>query len=224
LRCIFFDVDGVLVHGYHARPERRRRWDEHIEADLGIDPDAFRNCFFKGAFEKEVLTGRTALMSALADVLPGLGFCGSPLTLINYWMARDSNVNHQLLDIVRQLRRSERAKLFVATNQEHMRALHLWSGLGFQYVFDDIFYSARLGVLKPDGAFFRRIVELVGPQKEAPLLFDDSAAVIEAAKSFGWGAVLYDEVVDCSSHPWVSSVLQANREVGVEPQRDGGYP
>ena len=36
LRAVLFDVDGVLVHGYHARAERQRRWDEHMQADLGI--------------------------------------------------------------------------------------------------------------------------------------------------------------------------------------------
>jgi putative hydrolase of the HAD superfamily len=27
-RALLFDVDGVVVHGYHTKPERRRRWDE----------------------------------------------------------------------------------------------------------------------------------------------------------------------------------------------------
>ena len=38
-RALVFDVDGVLVHGYHARPERQRRWDENLLADLssGVD-------------------------------------------------------------------------------------------------------------------------------------------------------------------------------------------
>jgi FMN phosphatase YigB (HAD superfamily) len=29
---MFFDVDGVLVHGHHARPEKRRRWEAAIRA------------------------------------------------------------------------------------------------------------------------------------------------------------------------------------------------
>ena len=41
-RALVFDVDGVLVHGYHAKPERTRRWDENLLADLGVDPDQFR--------------------------------------------------------------------------------------------------------------------------------------------------------------------------------------
>ncbi|NDC56614.1 MAG: haloacid dehalogenase, partial [Alphaproteobacteria bacterium] len=34
---IFFDVDGVLIHGYHARPELRQCWDENLPRDFGID-------------------------------------------------------------------------------------------------------------------------------------------------------------------------------------------
>ncbi|MDF2983165.1 MAG: hypothetical protein K0Q69_2937, partial [Devosia sp.] len=29
-RTVLFDVDGVLVHGYHARPEKQIRWDENL--------------------------------------------------------------------------------------------------------------------------------------------------------------------------------------------------
>ena len=25
-RTVLFDVDGVLVHGYHAKPERQVKW------------------------------------------------------------------------------------------------------------------------------------------------------------------------------------------------------
>ena len=38
-RAVLFDVDGVLVHGYHARPELQLRWDENLLEDLGIDPE-----------------------------------------------------------------------------------------------------------------------------------------------------------------------------------------
>lgn len=31
---ILFDVDGVLVHGYHAKPAFCRHWDEQLETDF----------------------------------------------------------------------------------------------------------------------------------------------------------------------------------------------
>lgn len=203
MRVVLFDVDGVLVHGYHARPEKQRRWDEHLEVDLGIRQEEFKARFIKGLFESHVITGQMSLINALEEVLPQLGFTGSPMAVISYWLERDSNVNHQLLDVIRRLQRTRAAKLCVATNQEHLRAFHLWNNLGFRAVFDDMFNSARLGSMKPDRRFFERISQLIGTQAERPLMFDDSPAVIAAANEFGWEGVLYEELSDCSDHPWI---------------------
>lgn len=207
MRSVLFDVDGVLVHGYTGQTERRRRWDEHLLADLGIDPAAFRDLFIKQAFEKEVLTGRKALLSALEEVLPQLGFRGSPFVVASYWLDRDSHLNRQLLDVVRRLRRTGRARLYVATNQEHLRAFHLWNRHGFENLFDDMFHAARFGALKPARAFFERAAEILGPQDEPPLFFDDSEAVVRAANAFGWEGILYRGVTDCTAHPWISKIL-----------------
>lgn len=211
MRVVLFDVDGVLIHGYGGEAPRRRRWDEHLQADLGIDPERFKALFIKDVFERDVLTGRKALLTALEETLPALGFRGSPLAVAGYWLDRDSQVNLQLLEIVRGLRRAAGIKLYIATNQEHLRAFHLWHRLGFGLLFDDLFHSARLGVLKPDPAFYQRIEEIIGPQVEPPLIFDDSQAVILGARAFGWEGVLYNELDDCLSHPWIAHVLAAGR-------------
>lgn len=207
LRSVLFDVDGVLVHGYTGQVERRRRWDEHLLADLGIDPSAFRDLFIKQLFEKEVLTGRKALLCALEETLPQLGFHGSPFVVASYWLNRDGHMNLQLLDVVRRLRRTGRARLYVATNQEHLRAFHLWNRHGFENLFDDMFHAARFGALKPARAFFERASGILGSQPEPPLFFDDSEEVVQAANAFGWEGVLYHDLNDCIAHPWVSAML-----------------
>lgn len=209
MRLVLFDVDGVLVHGYHTRLERQRRWDEHMEADLGIRPAEFRDQFIYGVFVSHVLTGRMSLVSALEQALPSLGFCGSPMTVVSYWLERDSHLNQELLAVIRALRQSGAVRLGVATNQEHLRAFHLWSTLGLQQLFDDMFHSARLGVLKPSRDFFERVSRLAAAQGERPLMFDDSPEVVSAANEFGWEGVLYDQLQDCTEHPWIKRHLAA---------------
>lgn len=208
-RTIFFDVDGVLVHGYHAQESKQRRWDEHLEQDLGVSPIAFRDQFIRGVFVSDVLTGRTSLIAALDDVLPSIGFNGSSMEFASYWLHRDSHLNHRLLEVVRRLRGAGTVHLVIATNQEHLRAAHLWNALGLRAYFDDIVYSARLGALKPDMRFFERAGARIGPQEQPPLLFDDSKAVVEGAAAFGWEAILFDEVEDCAGHPWVRRLLDS---------------
>lgn len=206
-RAVFFDVDGVLVHGYHARPERQLRWDETLLEDLGVDPDRFRDEFIFGVFLREVLVGRLPLVEALESLLPALGYRGSPMTFVQYWLSRDSNIDQELLDIVGRLGERPDLTLYIATNQDHMRAQWLWQTLGFGELFADIFYAARARAIKPSPAFFDFVEARIGRQSEPPLFFDDSPKVIEAARARGWEAVLYDTVSDVTSHPFIAARL-----------------
>lgn len=206
-RAVFFDVDGVLVHGYHARPELQRHWDAQLLQDLGIDRERFRNEFIFDIFIKKVIVGEMSLVEALDRRLPSLGYRGSPMAFINYWLSHDSDLNQPLLDIVRQLRARDDLRLYIATNQDHMRALWLWQTLGLGELFEDIFYSARAGVRKPEPGFFDFIEHRIGPQTEPPLFFDDTPKVIDGARRAGWEAVLFTTVEDVTNHPWIAARL-----------------
>jgi len=206
-RAVFFDVDGVLVHGYHARPELQRHWDAQLLQDLGIDRERFRNEFIFDIFIKKVIVGEMSLVEALDRRLPSLGYRGSPMAFVNYWLSHDSDLNQPLLDIVRQLWARDDLRLFIATNQDHMRALWLWQTLGLGELFEDIFYSARAGVRKPEPGFFDFIEHRIGPQTEAPLFFDDTPKVIDGARRAGWEAVLFTTVEDVTTHPWIAARL-----------------
>lgn len=207
-RAVLFDVDGVLVHGYHSRPELQRHWDKDLLEDLGIDPERFRNEFIFDVFVKKVIPGKMALVEALDRVLPSLGYRGPTQRLVSYWLSHDSELNVGLIEVVRQLRTTGAIRLCMATNQEHLRAQWLWQGLGLGELFDDMFYAARLGVAKPDEGFYREVERRLGPQTEPPLFFDDSPKVIAAARRFGWEAVEYNRLEDCTQHPWIAEQLQ----------------
>lgn len=207
MRSIFFDVDGVLIHGFHSRPEKRQRWDVDLLRDLGVDPHHLSAEFFPGVFVGEVLPGKRSLVDALGQWLSAEGYDVPVLTFIEYWLRKDSRLNGELIELVSRLRASRKCRLYVATNQEHLRAMDLWSRLGFSHLFDDLFYAARLGALKPRPEFFAAIGELIGQQDEAPLLFDDSESVVEGAREFGWDAVLFEELADCARHPAIAAIV-----------------
>lgn len=206
-RAVFFDVDGVLVHGYHANPDRSVRWDENLLDDLGIDPAHFRQKFIFGPFVNEVIVGKKPMVTALSEVLPGLGFHDSPMVVLDYWLRHDSYLNRQLLDAIRDLLGAPDIRLYIATNQDHARAQWLWQTLGMSETFEDIFYAARMGVLKPEPAFFDGIMKIIGPQDEPPLFFDDSPKVVDGARAYGWEAILYDNLEDVTEHPFIKARL-----------------
>ncbi|MDC9824475.1 HAD-IA family hydrolase [Devosia sp. ZB163] len=205
-RAVLFDVDGVLVHSrFHADEAARRYWDEHLLADMGVEPSRFQ-ALFDPSFER-VLTGQKSLVAALDEFLPTVGYRGSTMDFIGYWIARDSHLNFQLLEVIKQLRSARGVRLYVATNQEHIRATYLWNELKLRHLFDDMFYAARFGAAKPNPEFFRRAEAFIGPLEQPPLLFDDSAEVIAAANAHGWEGVLFTDVTDCSGHSWIAERL-----------------
>jgi HAD superfamily hydrolase (TIGR01509 family) len=51
---------------------------------------------------------------------------------------------------------------------------------------DGVFYSARLGVMKPDPAFFAKVEAALGLHGEELLLIDDRRENTEAALKAGW--------------------------------------
>lgn len=206
-RAILFDVDGVLVHGYHARPELQLRWDENLLEDLGIDPEQFKDKFIYDVFVKKVLVGKVGLVEALDRVLPQLGYKGPTQRIVAYWLEHDSRLNVQLIDVARKLKATG-LKIYIATNQEHLRAQWLWQGLRLGEVFDDMFYAARFGVAKPDPGFYAEVERRIGPQTEPPLFFDDSPKVIAGARKAGWEAVEFNANEDCTGHPWIAERLK----------------
>lgn len=159
---VFFDVDGVLIDGWHSSSALRKPWDETLEADLGVDRAAFQRLFFQGPDGDhrgspmfDCTVGRRDLMEALAGILPRVGYAGNAEDFARYWFEKDSNINRQVIGLVETIRRSG-ARLYVATGQEHHRARYLWNELGFSRWFDRLFYSAGIVIRKATCASSRQ--------------------------------------------------------------------
>jgi putative hydrolase of the HAD superfamily len=177
------DVDGVLVDG---RPDGRH-WQTSIEEDLGFTADALHEQFFAPYWE-DIVLGRAGLMERLTTALQRIAPHVSPATFVSYWFERDSRLVASFLPEFSWVR-SKGIRLYLATNQEHLRAAYLMETLGLAEHVDDIFYSARLGAKKPDLEFFAKVQAAVGLGGEEMLLIDDSRQNIEAARKAGWQAL-----------------------------------
>jgi putative hydrolase of the HAD superfamily len=184
MKILMVDVDGVLVHG---RPSDGLPLFTHLEQDLGLPLDVLQQTFFK-VYWQDIVTGRDALEPRLAEVLGRIAPQIPAKTLIDYWFENDSRLDQGLLEDLAALR-AQGIKMFLATNQEHMRAAYLMGDLGLSSRFDGIFYSAALGHQKPAAEFFRLATERVGLPAGDIGFIDDVEANIEAARQFGWKAM-----------------------------------
>ena len=76
------------------------------------------------------------------------------------------NVDPGVVAAVRELRASG-VRCALATNQHPERAAYMRESLGYDEVFDDLFYSCDLGVAKPDPAYFTEAVRRLGTDPAA---------------------------------------------------------
>lgn len=180
---LVLDLDGVVSV---APP-----WQASLQADWGIDPEEIQRDFFRGAFP-EVVRGRLDLYVALHDYFEPKGLAGRIKEFATYWFEKDCLIDRELLEQVAAWRRKTGARCFAASNQEHHRVAWLRDRAGLDSHFDEIIYSAALGVCKPDRVFFTTAEARMSVRTARSILFiDDSPANVDAARSCGWRAVLY---------------------------------
>jgi putative hydrolase of the HAD superfamily len=180
---LVLDFDGVVSV---APP-----WQANLQADWGIAPEEIQRDFFRDAFP-EVVRGRLDLYVALHDYLEPRGLAARVEEFAAYWFEKDCLIDRDLLEQVAAWRRKTGSRCFVATNQEHHRVAWLRDRAGLGAHFDEIIYSAALGVCKPDRVFFTTAEARMGVRAARSILFvDDSPVNVDAARICGWRAVLY---------------------------------
>jgi putative hydrolase of the HAD superfamily len=184
IKALMVDVDGVLVDG---RPEDGRPWHTSVEEDLGFSSETLHEVFFARYWEN-IVVGRAGLMEGLTTALRRFAPHVSPAELVSYWFEKDSRLAGPFLREL-SLVRSAGIRLYLATNQEHLRAAYLMEKLGLAEHVDGIFYSARVGAKKPEMEFFTRVQAGVGLSGEELLLIDDDRRNTEAAVRAGWQAL-----------------------------------
>lgn len=204
---IFFDVDGVLIDGWHANPKHRRPWDASIEQDLGIDRKIFQQALFVRADNQsqslmvDCAAGKRDLKEVLSEILPKAGYHGTVDSFVTYWFEKDSHINPDVLGIVAQLRERSDVELYLATGQEHYRAAYLWNELGFSKYFKDMLYAAKLGHHKNTPEFFHAINKALDiTPAERPLFFDDHEGTVQTANAAGWDAFVFETSQDLVSN------------------------
>ena len=120
-------------------------------------------------------------------------------------MKKDSKVNTGLLGYIERL---SDISLYIATNQEHVRAHYLMKQVGFGKYFQGIFHSARVGYTKPDSRYYKKVETLLKSQaKQQIILLDDNQDVIDAAFDADWEGHLFNIPEDIFKSETVASLL-----------------
>ena len=184
MQTIMMDVDGVLVAG---RPKDGADLFTDLEADLGISAPTLQREFFKPRWP-DIITGRKPLLPELAEFLTDIASAVSAQTLIDYWFENDSRLVEAVVEGMAELR-TRGHRVYLATNQEHMRAAYLMGPMGLGRHVDGIFYSAAIGHRKPSQQFYHHIQDTLGVSPDDITLVDDTEDNVIAAREQGWNAI-----------------------------------
>lgn len=185
---LVLDIDGVISL---AQPGSAHPWHATLQADLGLDYGEIERGFFNAEF-LEVLRGRLDLYVALQDYLEPLGLADQLEAFVAYWFDKDSVIDRGVLAQADAWRQRTGGRCFAASNQEHHRVAYLRDQAGLGAHFDEIVYSAALGVCKPERVFYTNAQARMGVTVAQSILFvDDKAENVDAARAAGWRAMLY---------------------------------
>lgn len=193
---IFFDFDGVLVRS--RRGNRTFLWSEQLENDLGI-PLGIQKQIFDPIYWHPTITGKSAIEPRLRALFATHALSATADQFISYWLERDLNWRNEVIELAKDLA-GQKNELFIATNQDHVRGRFIKEQAIVTSIFSDVYYSARLGVAKPDVAFFLSIEKCFSASPaEAMILIDDDQKNIESASRAGWQAIRFDPDLDPGS-------------------------
>ena len=182
------DIDGVVSLGYPGAPTP---WYATLQEDWALDPEEMARDFFRGDF-REVLRGRLDLYVALQPYLESKGMADRLEAFVAYWFEKDAVIDRRVLAEADAWRQRTGGRCFAATNLEHHRIAYLRDTVGLGAHFDEIVYSAALGVCKPDRVFFTNAQARMGVQAARSIMFvDDAATNVDAARACGWRSMLY---------------------------------
>jgi putative hydrolase of the HAD superfamily len=179
LKLIAWDFDGVLNRGYQGG---FFLWQQSFEADLGVSAKVFTDFIFTETNFATVLTGQRDLLDLLTDYVTRHDVPHSPRTVLDYWLSKDANPDAEVMGWLAACP----TQGVIATNNEAHRADYIWRRMGFEHHMKHIFASGRMGVKKPDPAFFAQIEAWSGLAPPDILLVDDAEKNIAAAAARGW--------------------------------------
>lgn len=178
-QLVVWDFDGVLNRNV---VDGRFVWSDHMQEDLGLDPERLRDFLFVSGRMRGVVRGQGDLADAVAEWLIGEGSEHTSDTVLDYWFTKDALPDAEVLGWLK----ASDARHVIGTNNEARRAAFIEGTMGFGGIVEHIFASGRMGVAKPDDGFWEAIEAWSGIAPADILLVDDHAPNVEAAKARGW--------------------------------------
>ena len=174
---VAWDFDGVLNAGTR---DGRFLWTGGLEAAWGVPPRALADLF---ADWDPVMTGREDIAARVTR----WGRIADVEGFLRWWFAADTFPDAEMLALMEGLR-DRGIRQIIATNNERRRAAYIEGPMGYGTLVERVFASGRMGLRKPDPAFFDAVTRALDVGPDRMVLIDDLARNVDAARDRGWEA------------------------------------
>ncbi len=189
-RAVVFDVGGVIVRWQPLQLMREHlpmadAEEAHVQIFQSWAPGADWLEFDRGTVEPDELALRIARRTGYprAAIESLIGAIGAHLVPMPDSVA--------LIERVRAAGNG----LGLLSNMPRAYAYHLEATHECFGWFAHRAWSGRLGLVKPDRAFFDHILALLAVAPQQAVFIDDHIGHVEAARSYGWQAVRFESAV-----------------------------
>ncbi len=186
---VAWDFDGVLNRNI---VDGRFVWANTFEADTGHTLKGFTDTVFAEGFN-DIITGRTDLRDRVHDWANKVDYAPGADALLAYWFEHDALPDPDvglMMDALCELG----VRQVIVTNNEIRRARYIEREMGFGTRVERVFASGRMGVRKPDPAYFAHVTDVLDVEPERVLLIDDHPDNVAAAAACGWQAFHFTDV------------------------------
>jgi putative hydrolase of the HAD superfamily len=178
---VAWDFDGVLNRNIE---DRRFVWADRFEADIGHSLAGFNAAIFAQGFD-EIITGRQDLRDRVEAWALDVGYAGGPDALLTYWFEKDARPDTEVGELMDALAQ-QGVRQIIVTNNERRRAAYIEREMGFGSRVERVFASGRMGLRKPDPAYFAHVTTALDVDPARMLLIDDCPKNVPAAIRCGW--------------------------------------
>ena len=181
--AIIFDLGGVLLRTEDYEP--RHAWDRRLNLPTGTVESVVHG----------IDAWREAQLGAISDerywqaVSDRLHLNPWELTALQHDFYAGDRLDLTLIDLIRRLRQESVAIGLLSNNS--LDVLDLMSALKIRTLFDACVISAEIGMMKPDPAAYRAILDRLGLPPGAALFIDDSPDNVQGALACGMGSIRF---------------------------------
>ena len=197
IRAVIFDIGGVLVRTEDLEP--RRAWERRF----GLPDWGLAKIVFENRYAAPATIGRASLDEVWAEVGRQLRLSAGELAQLRADFWSGDRYDQALIDYLRALR--PRYKTGILSNAwPGTRAVHAAHLNGD--AFDDLVYSAEVGLAKPDPAIYRLALDRLQVAPAEAVFVDDVLENVAAAQALGMAGVQFRPGMDAAA---VRSALAA---------------